>query len=305
MNKKNIALLIAGIVLAAIIAVLIFLFTSKKTVSFDSVGGSSVPSQEVRFFSKASKPQDPTRDGYTFDSWYLDDKKFDFDSRITKDTKLVARWSAAESSATKFTVKFSTGEGSDVDPIEVDENGTISKPQDPTRDGYTFVSWQYNGKDFDFDSKVTKNMTLTAKWQKNDDSKTAASTSGSNKKPSSSKPSSSGNSGNSGNSGSQAQQPESQDPTPQEPENNDSYVVTLTKLQQSFGGAVLQYEITSVTNNGNKAEFKNFSYNGGTYWSDQLTMLAKSVDEKVTSAKITLSDGKVVDAVVKYAVREV
>ena len=43
---------------------------TKYTVTFDSKGGSSVTSQEVKKGNKVTKPTDPTKDGYTFGGWY-------------------------------------------------------------------------------------------------------------------------------------------------------------------------------------------------------------------------------------------
>ena len=46
----------------------------------------------------------------------------------------------------------------------VAKNSTLTKPTDPFRAGYTFVSWQLNGIDYDFSSNVVSNISLTAKW---------------------------------------------------------------------------------------------------------------------------------------------
>ena len=52
------------------------------------------------------------------------------------------------------------------------KDATIQKPNNPTRDGYTFDGWFLNGNLFDFSSKISGNITLEAKWSKadNDDS---------------------------------------------------------------------------------------------------------------------------------------
>lgn len=171
MDKKKIGIII-GVIVAIIIVALLILFGIKNEVSFETVGGSLVESQKVRLFGKATKPADPTREGYTFDNWYLNDKVFDFDSSITSNIKLVARW--AESGKGTYTVTFNSDGGSNVSAVKTDENGKISKPEDPEREGYKFVSWQYEGEDFDFSHKVTSNMTLKAKWEK--DSATVADT---------------------------------------------------------------------------------------------------------------------------------
>lgn len=65
------------------------------TVSFESNGGSAVAAQTIADGSRAVKPADPTRDGYVFDGWCQDagcGTLFDFDSVITGDVTLYARW---------------------------------------------------------------------------------------------------------------------------------------------------------------------------------------------------------------------
>lgn len=47
------------------------------TVTFDTDGGSTAPDKQVRANSKVNKPDDPTKEGYTFEGWYDGDKKFD------------------------------------------------------------------------------------------------------------------------------------------------------------------------------------------------------------------------------------
>lgn len=167
MNKKKISITVGIIVLIIIVALLV-LFNMKKTVEFDTMGGNEVSTQEVKFFRKSTKPEDPTKEGYTFDNWYYDGEVFDFDTRITKDIKIEARWIEGTVSGETYTVKFNTNGGSTISAVQVTANGKITKPADPTREGYKFVSWQVNGKDFDFDTEVTQDMTLTAKWEKED-----------------------------------------------------------------------------------------------------------------------------------------
>ena|GEM_PF-6706778 len=67
--------------------------TLSYTVSFDSAGGSSVPSQTVEYGSRAVRPKDPSRAGYAFVGWFTrDGKTFDFRAPVRTDTRLVARW---------------------------------------------------------------------------------------------------------------------------------------------------------------------------------------------------------------------
>ena len=69
-----------------------------------------------------------------------------------------------------YTVTFDSYGGTPVPPAqEVEYGHTATKPADPTLKGYTFAFW-YLGEDeqnataYDFDTPVTENITLTAKW---------------------------------------------------------------------------------------------------------------------------------------------
>ena len=64
------------------------------TVTYDSAGGSEVKAVKVEENKKAKAPTAPTRAGYDFVGWTLDDEPFDFTSPVTEDTELVAEWKA-------------------------------------------------------------------------------------------------------------------------------------------------------------------------------------------------------------------
>ena len=69
------------------------------TVTFDSQGGSDVsPVSPIKYKSKVTKPTDPTREGYTFDTWYKEESctnKWDFDKdTVQGDTTLYAKFEA-------------------------------------------------------------------------------------------------------------------------------------------------------------------------------------------------------------------
>lgn len=64
------------------------------TVTFDTDGGSTAPDKQVRANSKVNRPDDPTKEGYTFEGWYDGDKKFDFDTPVSgeRTVTLKAKW---------------------------------------------------------------------------------------------------------------------------------------------------------------------------------------------------------------------
>ena len=64
------------------------------TVTFDSDGGTEVPSQRVKDGGCAEKPDNPKKELMSFLGWYEDGatEEFDFSTPITKNIKLVAKW---------------------------------------------------------------------------------------------------------------------------------------------------------------------------------------------------------------------
>ena len=138
------------------------------TVAFNTGGASNIPSQKVKEGDKAARPTDPKRTGYTFTGWQLNGKDYDWNTPITTDIILTATWQKNETPKPVFyTVKFDTGNGSKIDLQTIQQGGKVKKPADPTLNGYKFVGWQLDGKDYDFNTTVSKDMTLTAVWEAN------------------------------------------------------------------------------------------------------------------------------------------
>jgi uncharacterized repeat protein (TIGR02543 family) len=71
------------------------------------------------------------------------------------------------SNKVEYTVTFDSNGGSNVESVTVSDGETVTKPKDPTREGYTFAGWYVDLNDassFDFSTKITSDMKLTAKW---------------------------------------------------------------------------------------------------------------------------------------------
>ncbi len=64
----------------------------------------------------------------------------------------------------EFKITFETDNGTGANSLIIEKNKTIKKPEDPTKEGYEFAGWYLDGKLFDFNTKVTKDITLEAKW---------------------------------------------------------------------------------------------------------------------------------------------
>lgn len=66
----------------------------------------------------------------------------------------------------QYTIRFDTAGGNEIEQQVVRVGDKVEKPEDPVREGYNFVEWQYEGEKYDFDAKVKRNMILVATWQK-------------------------------------------------------------------------------------------------------------------------------------------
>ena len=139
------------------------------TVTFDGNGGSPVPADEsVNRGEKATIPAtDPTREGYMFAGWYAGNVAYDFNNPVTSDLTLTAKWVGIPDE-TLFHVVFNSNGGSTVEGTTVAAGGTVTRPTtDPTREGYTFGGWYTDAactQQYEFDTSVSSNLVLYAKW---------------------------------------------------------------------------------------------------------------------------------------------
>ncbi len=166
-NKK--LYYIGGIVAVIIIVIIILLLTScnkgykiELTVDNDLFYQANIHKGDTLEGVKV-----PTKEGYTFEGWYLDGEKFDITTPIEEDLKLEARFTK-----NKYTVTFEYDNGKENSKLEVEYGSTIKEPKKPTRKGYTFAGWYVGEKEYDFTSKVINNINIVAKWNKNGETTT-------------------------------------------------------------------------------------------------------------------------------------
>ena len=127
------------------------------TVTFQSEGGSEVASQ-IRANTPADRPADPTKEGYTFIGWYNGESEWNFETPVTENLTLTAKWQL-----NRYTITFDTAGGSEVAPITQDYGTTITPPAAPPRTGYTFAGW-----DREIPTTMpAEDMTITARWTVN------------------------------------------------------------------------------------------------------------------------------------------
>ncbi|CAK7056722.1 InlB B-repeat-containing protein [Tissierella sp.] len=148
----------------------------RYTVSFITNGGSSISSQTIKEGNTAKEPSNPSRNGYSFIGWYMDSnltREFNFNTSITEDVILYAKWEEETNPELKeFTVSFNSNGGSSVSSQNVIEGRTAIQPKDPIRNGYKFINWYTESglnNVFNFNTLVTKDIDLYAKWEKIED----------------------------------------------------------------------------------------------------------------------------------------
>jgi len=134
------------------------------TVKFNTVGGSSVESQQIVWGEKINNPASPTKEGYTFDGWYLDanykTKVDEVNYVVEGDVEFFAKWKI-----NSYTITFATNGGEEIDPITKNYSSTISI-DDPEREGYIFDGWYLDAaltKPFDM-VVPSSDTTIYAKW---------------------------------------------------------------------------------------------------------------------------------------------
>ena len=105
----------------------------------------------------------PAREGYVFKGWNPTVAK-----KVTANATYTATWKAVP--AATYTVSFNmNGHGTQVAAQTVEKGGKAIKPADPKETGYKFAGWYADATfstKFDFDTEITANTTVYAKWTK-------------------------------------------------------------------------------------------------------------------------------------------
>ena len=63
-------------------------------------------------------------------------------------------------------VTFDSHGGTEVESLKIKKGEIIEEPEKPSKEGYEFIGWYYDGKKFDFSKELDKNIKLEAKWLK-------------------------------------------------------------------------------------------------------------------------------------------
>ena len=126
---------------------------NQYTITFDTAGGSAIAPITQDYGTSVTAPAAPTRTGYTFAGW----SRSIPDTMPAEDLTITAKWTINQ-----YTITFDTVGGSTIAPITQDYGTSVTAPEDPTKEGYTFAGW-----DKEIPEKLTEDLTITAKWTAN------------------------------------------------------------------------------------------------------------------------------------------
>lgn len=138
--------------------------TVNYKVKFNSNGGTEVQELNIKKGEKLTRPVAPTKEGYVFDNWYVGESLYNFDTPITEDITLEAKWISEAKKTFKVTFKYNNGSRDSV--VTVEQYTRVSKPATVYRKGYTFKGWYLNGYVYNFNNSVKKDLVIEAKWDK-------------------------------------------------------------------------------------------------------------------------------------------
>ena len=127
---------------------------NRYTITFDTAGGSEVPSITQDYGTAITPPAAPTRTGYTFAGW---DKTIPA-TMPAENMTITARWQVNQ-----YTITFKPENGGQDIVIKQDYGTAITPPAAPTRTGYTFAGWDKTIPT----TMPAGDMTITARWTEN------------------------------------------------------------------------------------------------------------------------------------------
>ena len=136
------------------------------TVTFDTNDGSAIAAVIVGSKNPVGAITAPTKEGYNFAGWYLDEEftqEADLTTYVpTADTTVYAKWTIET-----YDVRFEENGGTTVQDLTVDYGTPVTLPAAPTKEGYDFVKWYLDEELLKpyANQAIKEDTTLYAKWR--------------------------------------------------------------------------------------------------------------------------------------------
>lgn len=137
---------------------------SNYTIAFESNGGSLIEPITITDENNFSLPENPIKEGFTFDDWYKDNEFLEpfIYHKLTSDITVYAKWLP-----NTYTITYESNGGSSVASTNQLFDSTVVQPDDPIKVGYSFNGWfrDVNLKEaYSFSKMPSHSFTLYAKW---------------------------------------------------------------------------------------------------------------------------------------------
>ncbi|MHB9295093.1 hypothetical protein PilKf_00834 [Pillotina sp. SPG140] len=143
------------------------------TVIFEIGGGNPIQIQTITANGTAIRPKDPQWKGegeLEFVNWYADESReelYEFDKPVNGDITIYAGWKSTDPST--YIVYFDTDGGTPKQDIQsIAAGGKVSRPGNPSKEGFEFDNWYTNktdGTEYNFDAMtISENTVIYARW---------------------------------------------------------------------------------------------------------------------------------------------
>lgn len=163
MDKKRIIIILLFITVFVIsIITSFFYYDDKVSINFETGNDEVFLTKYVKKNGKIEEPIKPIRDGYVFIEWQLNGETFDFNTQISDDIILTAKWKKEE----YITITFVTNSDNEIKSNKILKGSIASELPEPTKENYEFIGWFLDEKLYDY-QEINHDITLVAHY-KND-----------------------------------------------------------------------------------------------------------------------------------------
>lgn len=132
----------------------------RYTIHFITHSVEEIESQTIRYQEQVSIPKSIYKEGYVFEGWYVNDELYDFKTPVSDDITLEAKWTVK-----KYIIRFVDQTGSVMHSQKVEYLNFVKQPSYPYKEGHTFLGWYVEDVLYDFNTPVTSDFLLVAKWE--------------------------------------------------------------------------------------------------------------------------------------------
>lgn len=127
--------------------------TSYLNKTYDKKIDTTKQTTKTTFTTTTKKPIRTTNQNYT--------------PTTTQYTTITRKVVKSTTTSNKVIIIYNSNGGTNVDSQFVLRGTIPTKPNNPTKYGYTFMGWMYNNSFYNFDTPLNQNIVLRAKWKIN------------------------------------------------------------------------------------------------------------------------------------------